>query len=158
MKLKEKALVTNASQLHKISEPVDLYNEIECSRLNTELTTFFYNRNCKMQGLAAIQLGEAKCAFLVRFRKDFVPTVIFNPKVILKIGAFPSIEGCLSEVGRFQVFRPFLTLAKYYDYTAGEWKVRLLGRKKSRIFMHEYDHLQGVLLKDKGIDVTSYMK
>jgi len=112
-------------------------------------------------GLAAPQIGESPCIFVIpdniapevrtpfaplSFIKPLHPTVFINPKILYYSKEKETIdEGCLSIRG---VFRP--TPRSY------EVKIRALderGRKFSlktkgllaRVFQHETDHLEGTL-------------
>ena len=109
-------------------------------------------------GLAAPQIGILRRIIVFGMDKnprypdaEAVPmTVLINPqyKVVNKDeeGAW---EGCLSIPGmRGKVYR-----AKEIVYTAytvdGEWIERTARGFHARVFLHEYDHLDGVLYPDR---------
>ncbi|MDD4226348.1 MAG: peptide deformylase [Mariniphaga sp.] len=58
-------------------------------------------------------------------------------------------EGCLSIPGIFEdVKRPEKVEVRYRDLNF-DWKEEILTGLESRIFQHEYDHLQGILFVDR---------
>lgn len=150
MKLKNNIVETNVDKLHCKSELVDMNNSSLIFILESALLNAFNKLDCKAQGLAAIQCGKPYCAVLLRYIKGENPLIVFNPTVLLKIGRKSSVEGCLSEgETRYKVYRPLLIKVKYYT-SKGLEIVEWLPYKKARIFMHEYDHLNGILLQDHG--------
>lgn len=150
MKLIKNVVETDVNLLHRKSEPVDISDKKECAMLKETLVKAFTDLHGACQGLAAIQLGIPKRAILLRFKKGATPIVIFNPTVRLKFGSEKSVEGCMSEPGhRYEVHRPILLFVNYYT-AEGEKDGMWLGYREARILMHEYDHLDGVLLQDKG--------
>lgn len=96
-----------------------------------------------LQGCSAIQIREPKRCFIMRdpFTKEF--TFVSNPKVLFKFGARLSYEGCLSVSDRHYIMRPIFIVAQYYEGVEQKRVTKFLGWKKARIFMHEYDHLNG---------------
>lgn len=147
-------IIQDKDILHQKSEKVNMNDSKEIQMLNTALTTTFYQYNQAMQGLAAIQINICKRAILIRWDKGSQPEIFLNPRVWLKLGIRFSDEGCLSEGknNRWIVTRPLFVLFSYYDLI-GEKHTRFLCPKRARILMHEYDHLSGILLEDKGIKV-----
>ena len=103
----------------------------------------------KCQGIAAPQVYLNKRAILVRWKKGDKPVIMFNPEIIKSIGSVKSNEACLSEGDiRFIVRRPIAALISWYDI---DWKFHQewITYRKARIFCHECDHLNGILLKDR---------
>lgn len=141
---------TDVDKLHQVSQEVDLndletVHMIECALMNV------YNKlNGCIQGLAGVQVGHTYRAMLLRYVKGKEPIIVFNPEVKFKIGSKNSCERCQSELDvQYIVKRPILVKVTYwtkYRKKVTEW----LPYKKARIFMHEFDHLNGVLLQDKG--------
>ena len=105
--------------------------------------------NGKMQGCSCIQIGFPVKCFVRRNPRTKEFTYVFNPRVLFKFGARLSYEGCLSIKDRHFVWRPLLVFVEYYDEHNTKHK-ELLGWKKTRIFMHEMDHLAGLTIEDKG--------
>lgn len=106
--------------------------------------------NGKLQGCSAIQYGQPVRTFAMRDPKTKEFSFIFNPKVIWTFGKRPSVEGCLSVVGRYLVSRPLFVKASWLDEN-NESHTKIFGPKKARIFMHEIDHLNGYTIKSKGM-------
>lgn len=155
MRLKTKfSLVTDLSELRKVSKKVDLQDKGLVYHLTKILKSAYEKLDGKLQGLAATQLGEHYSAVLLRYTKDNPPEVIFNPEVLFCLGNKISNEGCLSEGDiRYNVKRPRLIYVRYFNENCEEVK-EWLTYKKARIFMHEYDHTKGILLQDKSITVN----
>ncbi len=104
-------------------------------------------------GLAAPQVGVDKRVILVTFnvntRKDRRVVVMINPeamdfskrKVCLE-------EGCLSLPGEFdKVTRPSKVHVRWQNLE-GHWCEKKLAKWDARIFLHELDHLNGILFTD----------
>lgn len=106
----------------------------------------------KLQGLAACQLGKSYCMFVMRDPKTREFEYVVNPAVLFKFGILFKDEGCLSEEGRYIVGRPIFSIVRY-SKTDGSTVTRFLWRKKTRIFMHEYDHLNGITISDKKVSI-----
>ena len=143
-------LVTDIGRLHETSLPVDMTDDRLKELLKKELLKMYNNLDGKLQGLAAIQCDYAYRAILLRYVKGTEPIVVYNPRVLFKTLLMDSHEGCLSEGGgRWWIQRPMLAFVEYYDFDGirhREW----LTWKKARIFCHECDHLDGILLQDNG--------
>lgn len=141
---------TNIDKLHQKSQSIDLGNLGLVNSIENALLRAFNDRGGAMKGLAAIQVGYAYNAILLRYVKWESPEIVYNPEVLFRFGSKKSNEGCLSEGDdRYIVKRPILIKVRYqtkYKETKTEW----LPYDKARIFMHEFDHLNGVLLQDKG--------
>ena len=150
MKTTKNGLVCDIDYLHQKSELVDLTNKEEVEHIKKTMTDMFYAFNGKMQGMAAVQCGILKRAILLRYKKGDEPIIAFNPKIYFKFGFDLSNEGCLSEDDiRYWVRRPSIMIGSYYRED-GSKKIVCLDFKKARIFCHECDHLDGILLQDKG--------
>lgn len=153
MKLAKFNVVTDINELHKVSEKVNLDDSYEMKKVAVALLEAYAKLDGRLQGISAIQIGMPLCAILLRYKKGEEPRIAYNPEVIKTIGSRKSNEGCLSEgEQRYIVRRPLFVKVSYYT-TAKQNIVRWLPYKKARIFMHEYDHTQGVLLQDKGVPV-----
>lgn len=99
-------------------------------------------------GISAIQIGSPKQIFLMD-EGNLEPTVVCNPKIISKSDDMEDmIEGCLSVEGMLiSIKRPKTIEVEYYN-EKGEIQNRILKRMNARVFQHEFDHLQGVLMED----------
>lgn len=144
---------TDINILHQVSEEVDLNNLEQVNMIESALIGTFNKLDGCIQGIAGVQVGQLYRAMLLRYVKGKEPIIVFNPEVKFKIGFKKSYEMCQSELGaQYLVRRPILVKVSYwtkYREKVTEW----LPYRKARIFMHEYDHLNGVLLQDKGIVV-----
>jgi len=100
-------------------------------------------------GLAANQVGVQKRFFVYDIHDDSGPHVIINPQVVETSGEWQYEEGCLSLPGlSFEIVRPNLVTVQGLDLEGNEIVVQadeLLGR----VFLHETDHLDGVLMLDR---------
>lgn len=99
-------------------------------------------------GLSANQLGLDMSVFVIG--TDYSRMFVFNPEILEYIGEKISFkEGCLSYPGIFlDIKRPKTIKAKWQN-EKGEWQEQILDGVSSRIFQHEYDHMQ-------GLDFTHY--
>ena len=92
-------------------------------------------------GLAGPQIGVQKQIFVWDLDDD--PQVILNPTIVESSGEWVYDEGCLSIPGLFvEMLRPKLVLVRGITLDEAD---ELLGR----LFQHEVDHLQGVLMFDR---------
>lgn len=150
MKLVNNVVNKDIDWLHQKSEPVDMDDKTLIRDINSLLLSAYKKLDGKLQGLSAIQVGKPVQAILLRYIKGQEPIVVFNPTVRIKLGSKKSNEGCLSEGDlRYTVRRPILVKVSYFT-TDGTEVTEWLPYTKARIFMHEYDHLYGILLQDKG--------
>jgi peptide deformylase len=100
-------------------------------------------------GLAAPQVGVQKRFFVYDVNDDTGPHVVFNPEIVEAAGEWAYEEGCLSLPGlSFELVRPKVVTIQGMDIDGNEILIKgdeLLGR----VFLHELDHLDGVLLIDR---------
>jgi peptide deformylase len=100
-------------------------------------------------GLAAPQVGIAQRFFVYDIADDEGPKVLVNPEIVEAEGEWEYEEGCLSMPGlAFEIVRPKLVTVRATDLDGNEVIVQgdeLLGR----CFLHEVDHLDGVLMFDR---------
>jgi peptide deformylase len=100
-------------------------------------------------GLAASQIGVQKRFFVYDVNDETGPHVIFNPEIVATSGEWTYEEGCLSLPGLgFEIVRPKLVTLKGLDLDGNEIVIQgdeLLGR----VFLHETDHLDGVLMLER---------
>ena len=100
-------------------------------------------------GLAAPQVGVQKRFFVYDVNDESGPHVVFNPTVVETSGEWESEEGCLSLPGlAFDIVRPKLVTVRGLDRDGNE--IELQGDElMGRMFLHEIDHLDGVLMLDR---------
>ena len=119
------------------------YN-LDRSKLSYQLheNMFHYNG----VGLSANQIGIKERAFVMISDMESLDTITcFNPKVLKETKKKEKIEeGCLSYPDIFlDVDRPEAIIVKYEDEGKELHKIRLEGFI-ARIFLHEYDHMEGI--------------
>jgi peptide deformylase len=100
-------------------------------------------------GLAASQVGVQQRFFVYDIHDDTGPHVVLNPEIVETGGEWVYEEGCLSLPGLgFEIVRPKLVTLRGLDLDGNEIVIEgdeLLGR----VFLHETDHLDGVLMLDR---------
>ena len=97
--------------------------------------------------LAAPQIGVQKQVVVWDFGDD--PQVVFNPEISESDGEWVYEEGCLSIPGLYvELVRPKTVLLKGVDIN-GEVVEREADEIEARMFQHELDHLNGVLMFDR---------
>ena len=100
-------------------------------------------------GLAAPQVGVQQRFFVYDVNDDTGPHVMLNPEVVAATGEWSYEEGCLSLPGlAFEIVRPKVVTVQGLDLDGNEVVIEgdeLLGR----VFLHEIDHLDGVLMLDR---------
>ncbi len=100
-------------------------------------------------GLAAPQIGVQQRFFVYDINDDTGPHVMLNPEVVGATGEWTFEEGCLSLPGlAFEIVRPKVVTVQGLDLDGNDVVIEgdeLLGR----VFLHEIDHLDGVLMLDR---------
>jgi peptide deformylase len=152
-----KILDEGDARLRKESDPWDF-----SASSDESLTSLLSQMKRLMQvgegvGLSAPQVGINKQVFIVRVqdsrRYPSLPSVPFrvfiNPKILRvsrRTGYF--VEGCLSVVGiRVGLRRSKWVWVSWQDSSGRRYSSKLSG-VLARIFLHEFDHLRGVLISD----------
>ena len=97
-------------------------------------------------GISANQIGIWERAFaMVRDLENHEVMVCFNPRIIKSYSEEVEMEeGCLSYPELFlKIKRPDKIVVKYEDEDKKTHKIKLQGLA-SRVFQHEYDHMEGI--------------
>ena len=97
-------------------------------------------------GISANQIGIWERAFaMVRDLENNEVMVCFNPRIIKSYSEEVEMEeGCLSYPELFlKIKRPDKIVVKYEDEDKKTHKMKLQGLA-SRVFQHEYDHMEGI--------------
>ena len=97
-------------------------------------------------GLSANQIGiDARAFAMMRDIETNDVVVCFNPRIIKRYDDYVWFEeGCLSFPDEIiNVDRPDKIVVKYEDEDKKEHKIKLSGMA-SRVFQHEFDHLEGI--------------
>jgi peptide deformylase len=104
--------------------------------------------NSKAVGIAAPQVGRAIQIIIVR--TNGYEAIMINPKILSRSSMEESgEEGCLSVPGIFKKKKRSKTVeVSYIDPQGFEISAKLKD-KIARIFLHEFDHLNGKLFTDK---------
>lgn len=146
-----------ASELHEISLPWDF-----SKRTKEELHELVLNMKVTMRsecgiGLSAPQIGINQRIFVMEVRSnprynnlENIPFQIFvNPEILkYERRTCDFVEGCLSvDDFRILINRPRGLWARWQDENGRFYKQKLSGIR-ARIFQHEFDHLDGILISD----------
>ena len=109
----------------------------------TLIENMFHHEGC---GLSANQIGMDTRAFAMIRDIEYNDIIVcFNPVILNSSSDSNSCEeGCLSYPDNFiNVQRPDKIDVMYEDEEGREHKIKLEGFP-SRVFQHEYDHLEGI--------------
>lgn len=98
-------------------------------------------------GLAAPQIGVSQRIFV--FDSDDQTGVLINPEIVESSGEWEFVEGCLSVPGlHWPIVRPREVLLRGVDLDGNTVEVEA-DDFEARIFQHELDHLDGILLIER---------
>lgn len=103
-------------------------------------------------GLAAPQVGDLRTFFIYDLsqqegnKSEYKPSIILNPEILEMEGEEVAEEGCLSIPGYFEkVKRAYRLQLKGVDREGKEIRLEAEGLA-ARLFQHEIDHLNGVMM------------
>ncbi len=140
--------------LRNISEKVDYVDSNIQKILDLMLETMYHDLGV---GLAAPQVGICKRIFVLDLgdndlserSEGFYPLYVVNPEILEKSeDLVEGLEGCLSIPGvRVKIKRPEWVSVSYVDYYNNKQILQLEGWL-ARAFLHELDHLNGILAID----------
>ena len=96
-------------------------------------------------GISAVQVGDPIQIIVIRPKLNQPARVFLNPKVVHHSRKTCTLtEACLSFPGEeYQVERPNQVTVSYVDATTGKRKKSRLSGIAARVFLHEFEHLQG---------------
>jgi peptide deformylase len=98
-------------------------------------------------GLAAPQIGVQRRLFTYDVGEG--PHAVVNPEIVASSGEWAFNEGCLSVPGfHFEIVRPKVVTLRGVRLDGTELEVEA-DEMLARVFQHEIDHLDGVLLLDR---------
>ena len=99
-------------------------------------------------GMAANMIGVKKriIAFLDESGRTPVYTVMLNPEIIKKDGAYDTEEGCLSLLGGPRKCKRYKTIKVQYQTVEMQTMVKTYTGWTAQIIQHEVDHCNGVLI------------
>ena len=102
-------------------------------------------------GLSANQIGISERVFIMMLNMETEETITcFNPRIIKRYeDDVWCEEGCLSFPDKIiNIQRPNRIVVKYEDENKKDHKIKLDGLA-ARVFLHEYDHLQGIVFTER---------
>ena len=99
-------------------------------------------------GMAANMIGVRKCiiAFLDDSAKTPSYTVMLNPEIIKKDGAYNTEEGCLSLLGGPRPCKRYKSIKVKYQTTDMQVRIKTYTGWTAQIIQHEVDHCNGILI------------
>lgn len=99
-------------------------------------------------GMAANMIGVKKriIAFLDESGRAPVYTVMLNPEIIKRDGAYDTEEGCLSLLGGPRKCKRYKTIKVQYQTVEMQTRVKTYTGWTAQIILHEVDHCNGVLI------------
>ena len=116
-------------------------------RLVQDMTATMYD--APGVGLAAPQVGVQKRLFVYDLQDGLGARVVMNPTIEESEGEWVFEEGCLSVPGlAWEIVRPRSVLMRGVDLDGNEVEVEA-SDYAARVFQHELDHLDGVLLLER---------
>lgn len=132
--------------LRKKSRPVDEVTDRTKQIVEDMIETM---KSANGVGLAAPQVGILRRIFVARPFEDEILCFI-NPEIISTKGEQDSTEGCLSVPGYVGlVKRPMEVTIRGLNKDGVEQE-RTFDEFAATVMCHEYDHLDGILYKDKA--------
>jgi peptide deformylase len=102
-------------------------------------------------GLAANQAGIEARVFVIGHRDNpEAAQAFFNPIVVATVDELEDLEeGCLSFPGVYvSIKRPKKILARWQN-SQGEWQESEFDGYNCKCFLHELDHLEGIVFQDR---------
>lgn len=141
--------------LRKVCEPVVDFGE-ELKGLCLEMVETMHDPKAPGIGIAAPQVGLNMRVFIITLgveAKKERDVVMVNPELLSQSKEVNlAEEGCLSLPGIYgNILRPVSIEVQYQDLRGKLYKKSLKGLD-ARVFLHELDHLNGVLFVDKVVD------
>ena len=99
-------------------------------------------------GMAANMIGTKKriIAFLDESGRTPTYTVMLNPEIIKKDGAYDTEEGCMSLLGGPRPCRRYRSIKVRYQTTEMQTRIKTYTGFTAQIIQHEVDHCDGVLI------------
>jgi peptide deformylase len=144
-------LPDNHPMLHKPAERFDFDNPpMDPEQLFQDLKETLIAR--RSVGLSAVQCGIPYQVFIVGdpFEPDSIFSV-FNPKVVNQGNEITIMEeGCLTFPGLFiKIKRPSKVRARFSGHD-GNIDTLTMDGYTARTFLHEYDHINGILFNERA--------
>ena len=99
-------------------------------------------------GMAANMIGVRKCIIAFLDESGRVPayTVMLNPEIIRKDGAYDTEEGCLSLLGGPRKCKRYKNIKVKYQTSEMQTRIKTFTGWTAQIIQHEVDHCNGILI------------
>ena len=99
-------------------------------------------------GMAANMIGVRKriIAFLDESGRTHAYTLMFNPEIIKKDGAYDTEEGCLSLLGGPRNCKRYKTIKVKFQTLEMKTHIKNFSGWTAQIIQHEVDHCNGILI------------
>ena len=99
-------------------------------------------------GMAANMIGVRKriIAFLDESGRVPTYTVMLNPEIIKKDGAYNTEEGCLSLLGGSRPCKRYKSIKVKYQTLDMQTRIKTFTGWTAQIIQHEIDHCDGILI------------
>ena len=99
-------------------------------------------------GMAANMIGVRKriIAFLDESGRAPTYTVMLNPEIIKKDGAYDTEEGCLSLLGEPRACKRYKSIKVKYQTLDLQTRIKTYTGWTAQIIQHEIDHCNGILI------------
>lgn len=142
--------------IRKIGDPVLRSRSKEVDKVTDNTKGLITNMIDSMKaaeglGLAAPQIGILQRVIVVSIEGEL--TVVINPVLIEEQGEVIAEEGCLSVPNKTGIVkRAKQAVIEGLNPDGNKVKYELEGIK-ARAFLHEIDHLNGVLFVDKAVEI-----
>ena len=109
-------------------------------------TLMSYKESCV--GMAANMIGVKKriIAFFDESGRAPTYTVMLNPEIIKKDGAYDTEEGCLSLLGGPRPCKRYKSIKVKYQTLELQTRIKTYTGWTAQIIQHEVDHCNGVLI------------
>jgi peptide deformylase len=142
----------NGTQIRTYGDPVlkstaATITDIDSKLIALSETMFTVMYDAPGIALAGPQIGVQKQIFVYDIDDD--PQVLLNPTIIESSGEWVYDEGCLSIPGLYvEILRPKQILVRGISLSGNIIEIDA-DELLARMFQHEIDHLQGVLMFDR---------
>lgn len=99
-------------------------------------------------GMAANMIGVKKriIAFLDESGRAPTYTVMLNPEIIKKDGAYNTEEGCLSLLGGPRKCKRYRSVKVKYQISEFQTRIKTYTGRTAQVIQHEIDHCNGILI------------
>ncbi len=141
----KRTILTDADEiLHKVCRPVEKFDERLWQLLDDMADTL---AEADGVGLAAPQVGVLRRLFIMDVGDGLKECI--NPKILEAKGTQECVEGCLSSPGEFGLIIRPKTVKLQAQNRDGKYFIVTLEDLAAECAVHECDHLDGIVFKDK---------